>query len=474
VVLIFGLTLSSCKKYLDIKNTSTQKLAETADDCQRILDNYNVMNTGYPSDGEASADDYYLNEQGYLNTNLTQEDRNIYIWSTGAIRASAAPQWQNSYTSVFYSNLVLETLKRLQGGNTDVKILRGSALFFRAYAFWQVAQLYAKPYSAGSALQDPGIPLRMTSDIAEKSTRGTVQQTYNQIIQDLQEAVTLLPNTSLLATRPNKAAANAMLARVYLSMEDYTNALNAATAALTINSKLIDYNTLNQSSLTPFEPRFNKEVIFHSIMTGSPMLMPGEENNPIAIIAPELANSYDSNDLRKNIFFKPNMHDVPDPANPGSTIYVPDGTYRFTGNYEPSTNSNFFNGLAVDELFLIRAECYARANKSVEAMKDLNTLLTTRWITGTYVNMTAASADDALTKILTERRKELLMRGIRWTDLRRLNKDARFKKDLNRTIAFSNSSNSTINVTLPANDSRYTLLIPQEVINNSFIAQNTR
>ena len=141
--------------------------------------------------------------------------------------------------------------------------------------------------------------------------------------------------------------------------------------------------------------------------------------------------------------------------------------YRFTGNYEGSfLSSDFFNGLAVDELYLIRAECYARTNKPTEAMADLNTLLATRWVTGTYVNMVASNAEDALIKVLTERRKELVMRGQRWTDLRRLNKDTRFAKTLRRVL--------DKNYDLPPNDSRYVLLIPDEVIKGAGIEQNPR
>lgn len=100
-------------------------------------------------------------------------------------------------------------------------------------------------------------------------------------------------------------------------------------------------------------------------------------------------------------------------------------------------------------------------------MKDLNTLLQSRWESGTYIDKTAANANDALLFVLKERRKELVMRGLRWTDLRRLNKDARFAKILSRTI------NGTTYTLLP-NDNRYTLLIPQEVLTNSALSQNSR
>ena len=463
-VLFLGLLMGSCKKYLDVKTSSSQVIAATAQDCQRLLDDYTTMNTGYPSDGEASTNDYYLDAGSYQNY-TSQEDRNIYQWSATAIRSSASPQWQNAYKVVFNANLILETLTKLK--DTDPVILntlRGSALFFRSYAYWQVAQLYTKPYAAATAAQAPGIPLRNSTDIVEVSSRGTLQQTYDRIIQDLQEAVSLLPVTSSVATRPNKAAAYAMLARAYLAKEDYPNALVNANNTLQLNSQLMDYNTLDPYAFIIFEPRFNKEVIFHAMMASQQMLQPGGDYDCIARIDPDFVHSYDTNDLRAQIFFKPNL----DP-NTGD----PDRTFRFVGNYEPTYYSaDFFNGLAVDEIYLIRAECYARADKPAEAMADLNTLLLNRWKkddqgNSTYVNQTAASGAEALDKILPERRKELVMRGLRWTDLRRLNKDSRYAVTLRRTV-------EGVEYTLPPNDPRYTLLIPQEVITNSGIAQNTR
>lgn len=463
--------MSSCKKYLDVKVNNTEGNATTAEDCQLLLDNYATMNTGYPSDGELSADDYFMQPNNY--TSLSDPvDRDLFIWSANARRTSGLPQWQNPYKTVLQANLVLETLQKLQGTGTDqatLNALKGAALFFRAYAFWNVAQLHAKPYTGSSAGQDPGIPLRMSTDLNEKSERGTVQETYNRIVQDLKDAANLLPATSSIVTRPNKVAAYAMLARTYLSMENYPDALNAASSALQLKSQLLDYNQIGAFSNTPFSPRFNQEVIFHSTINPGKTLIP---NLSAARMDPDLVASYDNNDLRKSIFYK---------------LIASDGTYRFTGSYEGGfLTSNFFNGLAVDELYLVRAECYARANKLTEAVKDLNDLLRTRWkivrdvdgnpVLGsdgkpasTYVDYATSNSDDALSKILTERRKELVMRSQRWTDLRRLNKDSRFAKTLSRIKPI----NGTI-YQLPPNDLRYVLLIPNEVINNSGMAQNPR
>lgn len=459
-LVVLSILLASCQKFVDIKKSSTQSFLETANDCQLLFDNYEVFNTNDPYDGEISTADYELDANSYNSDAISIEDRNMYTWSTTSIRASS-DQWVKSYHKIYQANLVMAALDDLSGKEQPAVLnnLRGTALFFRAYALWNVAQLYAKPYGTSSA-QDPGVPVHLIADINDITGRGTVKETYDRILQDLTEAATLINSTSNLASRPNKAAVFAMLARTYLSMEDYPNALTAATNALAIQNTLIDYNTLNaEGSGALFSARYNKEVIFQSVMTKSVVLNPGSMFfDQFAKIPSAFISTYADNDLRKALFFKENFDiDTESPA----------GTYRFAGNYEPTTSSILFTGLAVDELYLIRAECYARATQTASAMADLNTLLRSRWLTGIYVDMTASTPDEALTKILAERRKELIMRGQRWTDLRRLNKDSRFAVTLSRTV-------NGMTYTLPPNDGRYTLLIPQEVIVNSALPQNQR
>ena len=450
-LLLLWLFFGSCEKYLDIKTDSQQVLIESSVDCQRLLDNYAVLNVDYPSDGEASAGDHFLTDASY--SSRSNEDRGIYTWQPTVFRSLATAQWKPCYFKIYNTNLVLEALDELSDNPEQPTLngLRGAALFYRSFSYWQLAQLYAPPYSAATAGQDPGIPIRLTSDINEVSVRGSVQQLYDRIVQDLKEAATLLPPTVPVSSRPSKAAALAMLARVYLSMEDYGQALTSADAALQIKSDLISYSTLSTTSNTPFA-RFNPEVIFQAVMINNTLLSGGVTAGNVAKVTPALAASYAANDLRRTIFLK--------------SVAGNPGTFSFTGNYEPTTNGTLFVGLATDELYLMRAECYARAGNMALAMADLNTLLRTRW-SGTYTNITATSADEALMKVLAERRKELLMRGLRWTDLRRLNRDTRFAVTLSRTV-------QGVEYLLPPEDERYTLLIPNEVIVNSGIAQNSR
>jgi hypothetical protein len=137
----------------------------------------------------------------------------------------------------------------------------------------------------------------------------------------------------------------------------------------------------------------------------------------------------------------------------------------FIGSYSGSLL--YFDGLATDELYLIRAECNARSGKTTEAMNDLNDLLITRYATGHFTPLTASNAGNALDQILTERRKELVLRGLRWSDLRRLNKDPHYAVTLTRTLNGQTYS-------LPPNDNKYVFPIPDDEIKISGIPQNPR
>jgi hypothetical protein len=81
--------------------------------------------------------------------------------------------------------------------------------------------------------------------------------------------------------------------------------------------------------------------------------------------------------------------------------------------------------------------------------------------------MVAIDAEDALRKVLLERRKELVFRAIRWTDLRRLNKDPRFATTLRRVVLGQE-------YLLPPNDNRYVYPIPTNEIEASGVPQNPR
>src|SRR6202000_2523382 len=100
-----------------------------------------------------------------------------------------------------------------------------------------------------------GIPLRLHSDITVPSIRSTLGQTYQQIINDLDSAEAFLPimapANNAFRNRPVRMAAQALLARVYLSMRNYPLARAYADSALQFYDSLINYNTLDTTAAIP-------------------------------------------------------------------------------------------------------------------------------------------------------------------------------------------------------------------------------
>jgi hypothetical protein len=443
---IIMVTQLSCKKYLDKKPAQNLTVPSTLADLQAVLDNQtvNLQSSEYL---EIVSDNYYMTTLSWQA--LHQDYRKTYTWDKDAKITFHNEGWLTPYSAIYYANFVLDLLPKMKYEESEKAVfnsIKGMALFCRAFLFYELAQLYCKPYSTEAA-NEPGIVLRMTSEVDAPVFRSTVQQTYDQIINDIKAAIDLLPLASLNAMRPSKAAAYGLLSRVYLSMRDYVNAESAANSALSVNSTLLDYNSLTpvNNPALPSNPLSNTEIMYISVTI--PQVFNASH---IAIVDSALYKSYDGNDLRKSVYY-------------GLTGTIPywKGSYYANGN-----DYSIFDGIATDELYLIRAECRARNANITGAMDDLNTLLKKRWKTGTFTNVTATNIGDAVNKILVERRKELAFRGLRWSDLRRLNlegNDITLKRIVNNT-----------EYTLPANDLRWVLLIPEVEINRSGIQQNPR
>lgn len=443
LIVAFAL-VTGCKKFLDEKPNAKLDIPTTLADFQALVDYYPYITNSEPSAGDISSDDYYLFDADY-NALALDANKRMYTWQKDNIFPLASNDWYTVYRPVFTANTILDNIGQIQqnaGNLSDYNNVKGEAFYIRGKAFLKVSSIWTAPYDPANAASQLGIPLRLTSDFNKQSVRASLKDTYIQIIADLSMAAGLLPATPLQVTRPSKPAAFALLARTYLYMGNYSMAGLYADSCLKINSMLMDYNTLSTTAAYPFA-RFNKEVIQDNVMPVAAPLA-----NTRARIDTNLYKSYGANDLRKTLFFKASTN----------------GSQVFKGSYEG--NASYFAGIATDELLLIRAECAARAGNMVNALNDLNTLLTTRFKKGTFVPVTAPDAPTALSVILVERRKELLFRGLRFSDLKRYNKDGQ-NINLKRVI-------SGVNYNLPPNDLRYALPIPDDIIQLTGMAQNPR
>lgn len=442
---LLGGILWACSGFLDEKPNLSLVIPEKLDDFQGLLDAEMRGMNSYPTNGLISSDDVVIGPGTLprLNFNLNA----LYFWeSETSLPGEMDIHWQSAYSKIMYANVVLDGLKDYNPTNSGEELrmvdLEAQARFFRAQGHYEALMHYGETFDpqAGTQL---GIPIRTTSDINVRTNRASVRECFDFILEDLEFAANHLREKQEIPTRPSRWAAEAMLGRVYLNMQDYPNALAHSSNALAIDGTLMDYKSLDSSLTYSFE-LFNPEVIFHQSL-----LFIGFEFDSEFIVNPELVASYDSADLRLTYFFSSN----------GIADQV-----KFRGNY--TGDFYHFGGIATDEVWLNYAEAASRLGQESEALNALNNLLKHRMDSG-FVPLTELSGSDLLARIVLERRKELVFRGIRWIDLKRFNQDPVLAVTLRRN--FNESS-----VSLSPNDPRYTFLIPQEEIDQNPMIQNQR
>ncbi|WP_113653420.1 RagB/SusD family nutrient uptake outer membrane protein [Pedobacter namyangjuensis] len=437
ILMMFG-----CEKFLDEKTNATLAIPSTAKDLQALMDTYYILNETDVSADEVSAGDFYVTDTDFGTR--TETDQRLYTWQNSNTLATRLNDWYYCYTIIYRTNSVIEGVDKVKPTNLTAESLKntkGQAHFFKAKAYLQAVNIWAKGYNKQTASTDLGVPIRKEADFNAPTVRATVEDNYQTIIADLKAAIDLLPNQQIHVMRPSKAAANALLARVYLWMGNYAEALKYSNDAMAIKKDLIDFNTLTASAIQPLA-QFNTEVLMASRMVNLPIIAPSR-----AKVLPELYNSYENNDLRKTVYFKGNA----------------DGSYAFKGSYDGTTL--YFSGVATDEVYLTTAECNARLGNVDLALRDLNDLLRKRYRTGTYIDFTQRDPVLLLETIIKERRKELLFRGLRWADIKRYNRDGA-GISLTRTVAGKT-------YTLEANSARFAIPIPEDIILLSGIPQNS-
>jgi len=441
------------ENFLEEKPNSSIINPKTLAEFQTLLDNDEMLNsTGGLA--QMAADEYFVIDKTTFDALQTPTEKGSYLWSKDLYgKGSNVSDWNRPYKAIFYANSVIDGLNALKVNAKDQVAwnnLKGSALFFRAYAFHDLARSFCPVYNENTADKDLGLPLKKSSGIDVILQRSSLKDTYNQIVADLNEALPLLRDdfSTPQKNRPSKTAVTALLARIYLYMGKYNEAEKAANACLEKYNTLIDYNKISTDSDSPFANTsdetifFSRQIVEYYITLYTTYILEIGVN-------PTLLALYEPNDLRLQIFYeknKLNNYNV-------KRGYVKEGVYAFTG-------------LAVDEIMLIKAECAARRNDPTLAISLLNTLLTNRYKTGTFEGLRSMSSTDALQRVLLERQKELVWRALRWSDLKRLNRDGA-NITLRRKLG-------DIEYSLSPNSPNYTFPIPLDEINLGGIQQNIR
>ena len=269
------------------------------------------------------------------------------------------------------------------------------------------------------------------------------------MITDLEIASDLLTVQKEQKFRPNKVAANILLAKVYLHQRKFDLARTYADKALDDNNSLLDYSSIESSSDLP-NAENHVEYLFYSWSYQNGDYSPNSQSeNAGTYFAPELLSLYESEDLRPELWQrKTNEHGVM--FNSRSSI----------GEYGQQ-------GICIPDAYLIRAECNARLGDKGAAISDVNAIRVKRFKAEDYNALTATDAADALNKVLDERRREMAFLNDRWFDMRRLDVDPVYQRTYSRTLGGKT-------FTLEINSNRFVVAIPRSVININGLEQNPR
>ncbi|WP_164714398.1 RagB/SusD family nutrient uptake outer membrane protein [Chitinophaga rhizosphaerae] len=446
------LTAGGCKKFLEV-TPKGKVLPTTVTDYEMFMNDLLLADAGYIIT-EFATDDLLLNDEFARNNSRSSK---TYLWQKETMLITDVDaDWNRMYSNIFYCNLVLDKIDGATEGTAEDKArLKAEAKIHRAWYYFHLANIYGKEYTPATAGTDLGAPLLLIPDLEAKTSRATVQAMYDQVLKDLNDAINTasLPEKGRNFVHPGKAAATALLARVQLYMGHYAEAKTAAEKALTYNATLLDHNTfVFANPAKPYNGVTNR---------------PSAENHPENLftrnngqtnsftrfmISPELLGIMGEKDLR----FVFNFTRIPPSA------ATPAGA--FPDYLRGAVNFS----IGVPEMMLIKAEVLARNNEKDGAVALLNTIRQKRFKPGEYTPLSAATADEALQLVLRERRLELLYKGVRLFDLKRLNADPRFRKDLSR-------QHNGQTYSLPAGSPNYLMEIaPKTIQINPAILPNIR
>lgn len=335
--------------------------------------------------------------------------------------------WYISYKIINDCNTVIEAVEK--SGTTDAarQQLLGECYFLRAFAQFNLAKFFARPYSQNPAAD--GIILRTSTADPGQKARATVEETYAQIIADAEKAADLMTQPRGV-TYASKEAAWALLSRVYLYKEDNAKAMDYATKV--INSGSFALATADAYSTLFADAKSSSETIFCIAFT------PLEDYGKFGSIASMMYS--DGNSGWGEEFASQSIRDLMsehqedvrwqyitaltdadgniEKKNGIETYYVSKFSFQ---DGSPTLSSPVMFRLA--EMYLNRAEANAKLGNTTEALNDVDEIRSHRGLEGSLYDGTVPAGSTSLEVVLNERRIELAFEGHRNFDVYRNNED---------------------------------------------------
>lgn len=396
-----------------------------------------------------------LNAKSSLNKNSGRFQTD-YNWAENAGNTSAL--WGTGYGIITSASNVINAIEgysELGVSQTQIDQIKGEAMFIRAMVHWDLCRMYAQPYAyakANADVDELGVPIITETKIGDPA-RNKVTEVYSFVVSQLRTAENLVEDPGR-GTAPkafaSKEAVQALLAKVYLYMENWDSAAYYANKVI-VSGKYQLADTSNYTTMWSSDLG-GPEVIFmvygSSITTYYPsydeigyILNPDGYGDVVA--TDNLYNLYEDGDVRKEMFSDHGF-----------------GNERWPLKYpgKSKINENNVVILRLSDMYLIRAEAalHNAAGYSINtALADYNAIRTHRGLN--------AASTVTLQNIYNERRRELNFEpGNGFWD------QARLQQSIDRT-----DITGTAPVTISFPDHRFALPIPSaEVEANHNMVQN--
>lgn len=465
--LLFFCTISlSCKKFLE-EQSQTEIIPKTVESLNELLlgEGYQGVNGGLSSiqcfyDDDKEHRKFVFGKKASYYPYTWQPDQEQMLF--GSFWESAP--WAGYYKFIQICNVAFDYSGKVKGTQAEKDNLEGQAHLLRAFYYFKLVNLYAKPYTdrLSSPETDLGVPLMLTSGVSlEGKPRNTVKEVYQQILSDVEKGIALLEKYKKDngVYRISYLAGYLLSSRINLYMGNWEKAIEAATVVINNKPSLIDLNTWGtpDQNNKPIINAESPETLWAFGKQDDVTFDGGNAANDRGnyLLSESLLSIYEEGDLRK-------------------TIYIKGGKSIKRRTYVLGSGKTA-QALRVSEAFLNRAEAYAQLNKSGSianaqlALKDLNTLRKKRFATAQYADLSSTGADDLLKKCYDEKRREFFEEEEhRWFDLRRHGMPS-------FSHHFYESEGLKLKFTLQDHDPAYLMQLPKEaLILNKSLVDNPR
>ena len=504
LTLFFGSIFLGCANFLnETPNKSSSASIYHMDQLHGLMGNYTLYRSVYAwTELLLRSDAIAFSPHYYINVNPPTSSYSMWAWETEDLQLDGVT-WTPSWNAIFTCNIVLENVDLVLQTTPEIrKQVEGEALFGRAYHHFNLLVQFA--------LWDenaPGIGYRTNTNPGEIPERKTVDYTLTKIYEDLDAAEAALIAAGRVHFelnrnfRPTLPTLKALRARIDLYRGNYPSALENANAALAGYDFLLDFKdeaiyqmveqdinvlddtdsyivgTIKNRSLpglgyARWDEELSKYPEFYLPHGADPIAILSTIRPPQLPVSESYYNLFDhENDERWKIFYNNNAVIFNTVFSrsvvlAGNTAPTPrcfiwadqqslkEANRHVYARFGPAP-SPYILGMTTAEMYLIRAECLARAGNTTEAAHTLRTLRRTRFTTTEAANNIGGSIQE----VLDERAREMTELW-RFFDIKRLNGAENANIRIKRTIMTNLADvNSTQEIEIAPNDPRWALPI---------------